>query len=79
MDMTLRSASRRAGRYPRVAGTLAEALAALKADHEFLLKGDVFTEDVIEKWIEYKTGSRSQPGADVLRLKSSPFTSTAKS
>jgi glutamine synthetase len=36
-------------------GSLDEALAALKEDHEFLLKGDVFTEDVISKWIEYKT------------------------
>ena len=31
-----------------------EALKALEADHEFLLKGDVFTEDVIETWIDYK-------------------------
>jgi glutamine synthetase len=36
-------------------GSLDEALAALKEDHEFLLKGDVFTKDVIDKWIEYKT------------------------
>lgn len=36
-------------------GSLEEALACLAADHEFLLKGDVFTKDVIDKWIEYKT------------------------
>ncbi|MBS3809125.1 MAG: type I glutamate--ammonia ligase [Desulfobacterales bacterium] len=36
-------------------GSLDEALAALAEDHEFLLKGDVFTKDVIERWIEYKT------------------------
>jgi glutamine synthetase len=36
-------------------GSLDESLAALQEDHEFLLKGDVFTKDVIEKWIEYKT------------------------
>lgn len=36
-------------------GSLEEALAALESDSEFLLKGDVFTKDVIEKWIEYKT------------------------
>ncbi|HEO64859.1 MAG TPA: type I glutamate--ammonia ligase [Spirochaetes bacterium] len=35
-------------------GNLAEALKALEKDHEFLLKGDVFTEDVIETWIDYK-------------------------
>ena len=34
--------------------SLDEALAALEKDHEFLLKGDVFTKDVIERWIEYK-------------------------
>ncbi len=35
-------------------GTLEEALAALAADHEFLIKGDVFTKDMIETYIEYK-------------------------
>jgi len=30
------------------------ALAALGAKHEFLLKGDVFTEDVIRTWIDFK-------------------------
>ena len=36
-------------------GSLEEALAALKADSEFLLKGDVFTQDVIDMWINFKT------------------------
>ena len=35
-------------------GSLEEALEALKADHAFMLKGDVFTKDVIDTWIEYK-------------------------
>jgi glutamine synthetase len=35
-------------------GSLDEALQGLADDHEFLLKGDVFTKDVIERWIEYK-------------------------
>lgn len=39
---------------PQVPGSLAEALAALSKDHEFLTKGDVFTEDVLKTWIEYK-------------------------
>ena len=39
---------------PSAPGSLEEALAALKEDHEFLLKGDVFTQDVIDTWIEYK-------------------------
>jgi glutamine synthetase len=39
---------------PQAPGSLREALKALEADHEFLLKGDVFTHDVIETWIDYK-------------------------
>jgi glutamine synthetase len=39
---------------PQVPGSLNEALAALEADHEFLLAGGVFTRDVIDTWIEYK-------------------------
>jgi glutamine synthetase len=39
---------------PNAPGDLEDALNALKADHAFLLKGDVFTEDVISKWIAYK-------------------------
>src|SRR5512146_3187847 len=34
--------------------SLEEAVGNLKKDHAFLLKGDVFTEDVIETWIDYK-------------------------
>ncbi|UCF04905.1 MAG: type I glutamate--ammonia ligase [bacterium] len=33
---------------------LESALVALERDHEFLLKGDVFTQDVIRTWIDYK-------------------------
>ncbi len=40
---------------PSAPGSLDEALASLAEDHEFLLKGDVFTQDVIDTWIEYKT------------------------
>ena len=39
---------------PTVCGSLREALENLKSDHEFLLKGDVFTEDQIEAYIELK-------------------------
>jgi glutamine synthetase len=35
-------------------GSLASALDNLEASHEYLLKGDVFTADVISRWIEYK-------------------------
>lgn len=39
---------------PSVPATLDEALQALKDDHEYLLKGDVFTKDLIDTWINYK-------------------------
>jgi len=40
---------------PSAPGSLEEALASLEDDQEFLLKGDVFTPDAIDMWIEYKT------------------------
>jgi len=46
---------------PSAPGSLEEALKALADDHDFLLKGDVFTPDVIEKWIEYKTEAEVNP------------------
>ena len=46
---------------PSAPGSLTEALFALKNDHDFLLKGDVFTKDVIEKWIEYKIENEVNP------------------
>jgi len=39
---------------PQVPGSLAEALDNLKKDHEYLTRGDVFTPDVLDTWIEYK-------------------------
>jgi glutamine synthetase len=39
---------------PVMPGSLEEALLNLEEDHEFLLKGDVFTADALETWIEYK-------------------------
>jgi glutamine synthetase len=39
---------------PTVCGSLREAIANLQADHAFLLKGDVFTRDQIESYIELK-------------------------
>jgi len=44
-------------------GSLAEVLNALEADHEFLLKGDVFTRDVIETWLAYKREKEVDPVA----------------
>jgi len=39
---------------PRMPVSLEDALDALERDHEFLLKGDVFTKDVVEMWLDYK-------------------------
>jgi glutamine synthetase len=39
---------------PTVCGSLREALGALKADHDFLLAGDVFTQDQIDSYIDLK-------------------------
>ncbi len=41
-------------RYPKTPGSLEEAINALEKDHKFLLTGDVFTEDVIDTWINWK-------------------------
>ena len=42
-------------------GSLERALDALEADHEFLLKGDVFTPTLIERWIAYKREKEVEP------------------
>jgi glutamine synthetase len=54
---------------PTVPGSLDAALDALEEDHEFLLKGGVFTEDLIESWIGYK---RAEEAAQV-RLRPHPW------
>jgi glutamine synthetase len=46
-----------------VPGSLADVLKALEADHAFLLEGDVFTQDVIDTWIEYKWTREVEPVA----------------
>ena len=51
-----------------VPGSLEESLSALEADSEFLLEGGVFTEDVLEKYIEIK---RAQ--AVEVRLRPTPI------
>ncbi len=43
-----------AAEIPQVAGSLREALGALKDDHEFLTQGGVFTEDMIDAYIDLK-------------------------
>ena len=53
---------------PKMPGSLEEALGELKKDHQFLLKGDVFTEDVIDAWIENKIERELNP----VRLRPTP-------
>jgi len=54
---------------PSAPGSLEDALTALKEDHEFLLKGDVFTEDVIQTWIDYKMENEVNP----MKLRPVPY------
>jgi glutamine synthetase len=56
------------GSVPQVPGSLPEAVDALEADHEFLLKGDVFSEDLIRTWIDWKRENE----VDVVRLRPHP-------
>jgi glutamine synthetase len=50
-------------------GSLEEVLAALEKDHDFLLKGDVFTPDLIETWLDYKRKNEVDP----IRLRPHPW------
>jgi len=53
----------------RMPASLEEALDALEADHEFLLKGDVFTRDLIDMWLDYKREQEVQ----AMRLRPTPY------
>jgi glutamine synthetase len=52
----------------QVPGSLNEVLDRLEADHSYLTDGDVFTEDLIETWIEYKRSNEIDP----IRLRPHP-------
>ena len=54
---------------PSMPASLEESLSNLKRDHEFLLKGDVFTEDLIETWIDYKMAKE----VSAIRLRPHPY------
>ena len=55
--------------FPKTPGSLEEAIAALEADHEFLMTGDVFTQDVIQAWIDWKKDNEIDP----LKLRPHPY------
>jgi glutamine synthetase len=54
---------------PTLPGSLDESLKALEADHDFLLKGDVFSQQLIERWISYKRDKEITP----LRMRPHPL------
>ncbi len=54
---------------PSVPGSLDAALTALENDHEFLLRGDVFTQDAVDTWIEYKRKREVDP----VRMRPHPY------
>ena len=53
---------------PSAPGSLAEAMDALEQDHEYLLRGDVFSRDLIETWIDYKRANE----IDEVRIRPHP-------
>jgi glutamine synthetase len=54
---------------PSMPGTLDDALDCLSDDHSFLMKGDVFTEEMIDTYIDYKRKNE----AEAIRLRPHPF------
>jgi len=50
-------------------GSLDVVLDALEKDHDYLLKGDVFTQDVIDVWLDYKRSKE----VDAIRLRPHPW------
>ena len=49
--------------------SLGDALDALEEDHEYLLKGDVFTQDVLDVWIDYKRENE----VDAVNIRPHPY------
>jgi glutamine synthetase len=50
-------------KYPKTPGSLSEAIDALEADHEFLIQGSVFTDDLVQGWINWKREEELDPMA----------------
>jgi len=66
---TYELSAREAARLKTVPGSLDEALRALEQDHAFLLEGGVFTQDVLDVWMEYKREAEIDP----VRLRPHPW------
>jgi len=58
-----------AAKVKQVPGSLEAVLYALEADYEFLLKGDVFTPDLLESYIAYKRSAEVDP----IRMRPHPY------
>ena len=54
---------------PQTPGSLEAVLDALEEDHAFLLQGEVFSEDLIGAWLDYKREEEIEP----LRLRPHPY------
>jgi len=54
---------------PHMPGSLDESLDTLEKDHEFLLRGDVFTRDILQTWLAYKR----EREVDAVRLRPVPY------
>ncbi|MBD1850594.1 type I glutamate--ammonia ligase [Leptolyngbya sp. FACHB-711] len=54
---------------PSTPGSLEDALECLEKDHDFLTVGGVFTEDLINTWIQYKLDNEVNP----MRLRPHPY------
>ncbi len=54
---------------PQMPGSLEESLNTLERDHEFLLRGDVFTKDAISEWLDFKRNKELNP----IRMRPTPY------
>jgi glutamine synthetase len=54
---------------PKTPGSLEEAVAALEKDHDFLMKGGVFTADLVEAWLSWK----KEKELDEMHLRPHPY------
>jgi glutamine synthetase len=70
MDMDLYELEpEEARKIKQLPGSLDVVLDALEEDHDFLLEGDVFTQDLIDTWIDYKRKNEVDP----IRLRPHPW------
>jgi glutamine synthetase len=68
-ENTYHLSAREMAKLKTVPSSLDQALNALERDHKYLLKGDVFTQDVIDVWLDYKRSKE----VDEMRLRPHPY------